>query len=417
MRHRLPDGGEVCYFVDNHIDIVKMDFIFPAGSAFQKKKLQASATMRLISEGTAHHTSREIAEFMDFRGIVLEKNIDEVSASLTVYALRRYLDDLLPLLREIIIEPAYTEEEFNLYVNNRRRHFMTEMMRTSFVARNIFYEKLYGPQHPMGTHAVAEDFDRITVEDIRGFHKAHIRREDATVILSGHVDDDVLSLVDRHFGDFATQESIRCVDPIPRLADDNPFRDYEPLRTGATQIRHRHQGAVQNTLRVGRLLPMAWDSMDYARFMVLSTLLGGYFGSRLMSNIREDKGYTYGITAQTRICRGSLLFSIATDVASEYADPAIAEIFHELQRLIDEPVPADELDLVRKCMMGDFMRSVDGIFERSERYGQQLVAGIDERFTDNYFKAIDTVTPAQLQQIAKQLLRPEELLVVNVGNV
>lgn len=404
QRHKLPGGGDVFYFVDNHIDIVKIDFIFPAGSALQEKKLQASSTIRLITEGTAHHTAHEIAEFMDFRGIAVEKNIDEVSATLTLYTLRRYLDDLLPLLREIIIEPTYPDEEFRLYVDNRRRHLLTEMMRTSYVARNIFYESLYGVEHPMGQHAVPEDFEKLTVADVRWFHKEHIRNDNATIVVGGHVDDGVMALLDRHFGDFATNNNEMQQLVIPAVQCH-----------GNSTIQYPVTGAVQNTLRVGRLLPMRWDSLDYSRFMVLCTLLGGYFGSRLMSNIREDKGYTYGIYSQTRICRGSLVFSISTDVASGVAEQALAEIEHELQRLCDEPVPDSELELVRKCMLGDFMRSVDGIFERSERFCQQLTAGIDESFTDNYFRAIDTVTPEELQQIAKRLLRPEELLKVNVG--
>lgn len=404
LHHFLPGGGMVNYFVDKHIDIVKIDFIFPAGTLYQEKPLQASTAIRLLTEGTSKHTAGEIAEFMDFRGIVMEKKVDEVSATFTVYTLRRYIGELLPLLREIIVEPTYPEEEFGLHVDNRRRHLLTEMKRTSYVARNLFYENLYGARHPMGVHAVPDDFDRITVGDIRRFHSEKIRPDRAVIILGGNVDDEVLGLIDRHFGDFATvKDSLNVTIPqICRQADS---------RT----IKHTLQGAVQNTLRVGRLLPMTWDSMEYARFMVLSTLLGGYFGSRLMSNIREDKGYTYGIAAQTRICRGSLVFSITTDVDSCNAEKALHEILYELQRLRDETVPVEELELVRKCMLGDFMRSVDGIFERSERYGQQLIVGIDERFTDNFFQAIDSVTPEELQLLAKRVLVPDELTIVNVG--
>lgn len=408
LRHALPKGGWVNYFVDTHIDIVKIDFIFPAGSALQQKRLQATAAIRLVTEGTKQHSAREIAEFMDFRGIVIEKNIDEVSTTLTVYSLRRYLDDLLPLLREIIVEAAYPEEEFRLYVDKRKQHLLGEMMRTSVVARNLFYERLYGSEHPLGQHAIPEDFDKLTVEDVRSFHRDYLKPEDATIVVGGNVDELLLELFDKHFGDFATSASSLSSIEIP-----SPSVDSANLYT---QIRHKLPGAVQNTLRVGRILPMRWNDMDYARFMVLCTILGGYFGSRLMSNIREDKGYTYGIYSQTRICRGSLLFSIMTDVASDVADAALDEIMYELRRLCDVPVGEEELELVKRCMLGDFMRSVDGVFERSERYVQQMTAGIDESFTDNYFRAIDTVTPEELQHIAKQLLRPEELLIVNVGN-
>ena len=420
LQHKLPMGGVINYFVDTHVDIVKIDFIFPAGSAVQEKLLQASTTMRLIMEGTAKHSARDIAEFMDFRGIAIDKGIDEVSATLTVYTLRRYLEELLPLLREIVCESVFPDDEFRLYVDNRRRHLQTEMKRTSFQARNLFYEHLYGSRHPMGQYAVPEDFDKITVDDVRRFYQQNYRIDNATIIIGGNIDNEVLSLFDRYFGDFSTQGNdciLRLFDKNILQVDDSILRSYGCKRTfdGVPYLMRKLPGAVQNTLRVGRLLPMSWDSMDYAHFMVLTTMLGGYFGSRLMSNIREDKGYTYGIYSQTRICRGSIVFSITTDVASENAEPALAEIFHELKRLCDEPVHQEELDLVRKCMLGDFMRSVDGIFERCERYGQQLVAGISERFTDNYFRAIDTVTPEQLQQIAKQLFRREELLAINVG--
>ena len=407
LSHELPGGGSIRYFFDNHIDIVKIDIIFPAGSAVQDKRLQASTAIRLITEGTSKHAARDIAEFIDFRGIAVDKGATEVSATLTVYTLRRHIVELMPLLREIVVDAAYPDDEFRLYVENRRRHLLTELKRTSYVARNLFYEKLYGQQHPMGTHAVPDDFDRLTVDDVRRFHREHYRPESAVIIVGGNVDEEVLELFDRYFGDFGT-EGGRLSVPIPGVATEPTFP--HPVNLALP-------GAVQNTLRVGRLLPMPWDSMDYARFVVLTTLLGGYFGSRLMSNIREDKGYTYGIYSQTRICRGSLLFSIVTDVASDVANAALAEIMHEVDRLRDEPVTTEELDLVRKCMLGDFMRSVDGVFERSERFGQQLIADIDERFTDNLFRAIDTVSPEQLQSLAKQLLQKEELLVVNVGVV
>lgn len=404
---KMRAGSDIRFFVDTHIEIIKIDFIFNAGTASQEKKLQASAAIRLLTEGTKHHSASEIAEFMDFRGIVVEKNLDEVCSTLTLYTLRRYLNELLPLLREIITEPTYPDKEFRLHIDNRRQNLMTQLLRPSFVARNAFYQQLYGANHPMGRHANVDDFDLLTVEDVRVFQRHHINPQNATIVIGGNIDDEVLKLFDAHFGDIVCGNGIDITIPEPQP---------EPLPTtrfnGVPYLCKPVPGAVQNTLRVGRLLPMQWDSMDYARTVVLSTLLGGYFGSRLMSNIREDKGYTYGIYAQTRICRESLLFSISTDVSPENADNALSEILLELRRLCDEPVPDEELDLVRKCIIGDFMRSVDGIFERSERYCQQLSAGIKESFTDNLFEAVKSTTPTELQSLAQRLFNPKELLIV-----
>ena len=404
---RMRAGGDIRYFVDTHIEIIKIDFIFNAGTAKQAKKLQASTAIHLLTEGTKYHTANEIAEFMDFRGIVVEKNCDEVSSTLTVYTLRRYLKELLPLLREIITEPTYPDEEFRLHIDNRRQKLMTQLLRTSFVARNAFYQQLYGADHPMGKHANVEDFDLLTVEDVRDFQRHHINPHNAIIVIGGNIDDEVLNLFDTNFGDIVCGNGINIKIPQPQ-PEPLPHALFE----GVPYLCKPVPGAVQNTLRVGRLLPMRWDSMDYARTVVLSTLLGGYFGSRLMSNIREDKGYTYGIYAQTRICRESLLFSISTDISPENADPTLSEIILELRKLCDEPVPNEELDLVRKCIIGDFMRSVDGIFERSERYCQQLSAGINESFTDNLFEAVKSTTPTELQSLAQRLFNPKELLIV-----
>ena len=176
-------------------------------------------------------------------------------------------------------------------------------------------------------------------------------------------------------------------------------------------------GAVQTTVRVGRLLPVAWDDPDYARLMLLVTILGGYFGSRLMSNLREDKGYTYGIYARTQIYRGAIVFYTSADVAGDVADDAEREIMHELQRLVDDPVPQAELDLVRTVLAGDFLRSVDGIFERSARFVDMLGTDVTELLTDNLREALATTTPSDLQRLAAEHLAPQMMTVCRAGNL
>ena len=150
--------------------------------------------------------------------------------------------------------------------------------------------------------------------------------------------------------------------------------------------------------------------------MVLNTILGGYFGSRLMTSVREEKGYTYGIYSQTHIYRDSIVFSISADVGNEVVQPALQAILDELKRLQDEPVSDKELDIVRHYMEGDFLRSIDGLFECSERYRQMQIIGLSERFTNNFFAAIRTVTPTQLQALAQRFLSSSDLLQVIVGS-
>ena len=134
-----------------------------------------------------------------------------------------------------------------------------------------------------------------------------------------------------------------------------------------------------------------------------------------MSNLREDKGYTYGIYARTQIYRGVIVFYLTADVAGNVADEAGKEIMHELQRLVDEPVPDEELDLVRTVLVGDFLRSVDGIFERSARFCDMLGTDITEQFTDNLREAILTTTSADLQRLAATYLAPQQMTVCRAG--
>jgi len=403
-RHIMPNGKTLYYFEDHHVEILKIDILFAAGTALQSKLMQSAAAIQMLTEGTSNHTAQQIAEFMDYRGILLENSNSEACATLTVYSLSRHVADLLPMLHEIITDATYPDEEFTIFVDKRRQKLLTSMQQTSYRARKRYYELLFGKEHPLGRFAVADDLNLLTPDDVRAFHRQQMRLEQATIVLGGDVTDSVLALFDEVFGKTPAIEA-----PALRLPAPHP------------QVLGRENisvvGAVQNTLRVGRLLPWRWDDKRYAQFMVLSTVLGGYFGSRLMSNIREEKGYTYGIYAQSQILRDCIAFYIVTDVASDKAEAAMHEIAVEIERLRNETIPDEELEMVRNCMLGDFMRSIDGIFERSERFCQQTVTGVDERFTDNYLAVLepDAISGETLRQLACEVLVPEEMVWISAG--
>lgn len=405
QEYLMSNGKTISYFHDSHIDIVKIDLIFNAGAALQQKKLQAASAVRLITEGTSSMTAKQIADFLDYRGIIVEKGCDEVSSTITAYCHSRVVGELVPMLYEMVVDSVYPEDDFVAYVAKRRQQLQTSMLKSSSVARNVFYEKLFGKDHPLGMYAVPEDYDRLDVADVRSYHDRYLCVDNMTIVLGGNVDDATLRLFDTWFGNAVPRPYSPIT--IPKAIDP---------KSGLCSV--AVDGAVQNTLRVGRLLPFEWNDINYSRFMILSTLLGGYFGSRLMTNIREDKGYTYGIYAQTRVMRNNIIFAIAADVSADKWYDALREIYKELGRLCDEPVPDDELRLVRNSMMGDFMRSIDGVFERSERYCQMLTSGVTELFTDNFFAVLEegAVTASELQSLASQLFNPGELLSVSAGN-
>ncbi len=406
--HLMPNGQPVACFYDNHLDMVRIDVSFEAGTALQDKLLQAGTTLRLIVEGTCWHSASEIAEFMDFHGIAVDRNIDNCCAEMTFYVLTRYAHDLLPLLRELLTEATFPQNEFDLYMAKRHQELCTHFQKTAYLARNHFYAHLFGQQHPCGRYAMPADTALLSADDVRRFYADHYQLGAAQFVLSGNITAELLTLFDDTFGDVAYTPIQPCAVPAAMPADPVGLYNYTV------------PGAVQNTLRVGRLLPFSGETMDCAYFMVLTTLLGGYFGSRLMSNIREDKGYTYGVNAAVQMQRGSMALYIVTDVAADKSMAALGEIRHEIARLRDELVSDEELQLVRSYIVGDFMRGIDGIFERAERYRMFAAAQISDQFTTNLLAALTpgdprAVTPAILQRLAQEILPPDQLLEINVG--
>lgn len=401
--YTLSNGVTLYLFPSASTELVKMDFLAEAGSAYQAKKLVAGAANKLFVTASETMDTERLAEFIDYRGIIIDSNIDALCSTTTFYTLHRHLYDLLPVMDDLLHRPAFPEREFEVFKNKRRQKLLTLQRKSREVARKLFYESLFDATHPLARYAEPEDVDCLDLEDVKTFYHSRHRVGDLNLVVSGKVDDRLLAALDSRFGhDHPTTGLSRC-----DLAVDGAER------RGRTE--RAIDGAVQTTLRVGRILPLAWNSQEYAQFMVLTTLLGGYFGSRLMSNLREDKGYTYGIYAHTQIYRGVTVFYIIADVAGNVAEEAEKEIFHELRRLAEEPVGAEELDLVRVVMAGDFIRSVDGIFERSARFCDMMGTDVDERLTENLREALDSVTPAQIQQLAARYLRDDQLWVCRAG--
>ena len=297
-RHTLPNGNTLYTFCNNSIGLIKLDITLEAGSAYQSHKSQAHAASQLFGEATAQRTADQMAQFLDFHGIVVERMSDVCSGNISFYLLRRFAGQLLPLVAEMFQSPVVTPNLFEAYVSRRTTQLKTNFQKTNYLARNLHYQLLYGPDHPLGTYARPDDLQQLTLVHVQDFIHRHYSLAHAHLVLSGPIDDELLQLADQYLAPQADAPApARIALPVSPQPLVPPA--HAPL-----------PDAVQSTIRIGRLLPFPWNSMDYTRFMVLNTVLGGYFGSRLMSNLREDKGYTYGIYSQTQIFRDSIILFI-----------------------------------------------------------------------------------------------------------
>ena len=155
--------------------------------------------------------------------------------------------------------------------------------------------------------------------------------------------------------------------------------------------------------------------VDYAGMQVLNTVFGGYFGSRLMSNIREDKGYTYGIGSSVVPLRKEGYFCISSEVGVDVRAAAVNEIYLELKRLRTELVPESELNLVRNYMLGSFQRNIDGPFSLADRFKSILTAGMGYEYYTRYLETIQNITAEELLRLASTHLHEDSLYELVVG--
>lgn len=399
----LGNGLPMHTIQDGVHDIVRLDFSFPAGSRYASFPLTAFAVNQLLQEGTKKYHARELAEKLDYYGAVFNPWITSDTAGLTVFTLSKHLLPVTGLVQSMIIEPRFPEEELLVFLQKRKQQFLVEMERVSYRARNRFTEVLFGKNHPYGRTLREDDFQLINREGLRHFWRKTYSSPRSWVLVSGKPGRSRLNDLKKKLTAIPLREKNNDLPSFPGIESCPGKRHVIPMP--------RH---MQSALRIGRLT-FPRNHPDYPAMLVLNTILGGYFGSRLMRNIREDKGYTYGIASFNLPLHNAGYFTVVSEVGSEYTVNAIAEIYREMETLQREPVDDDELDLVRNYMMGDLLRELDGPFSTAETYRHLVDAGMDMSFVLHIMETIKHITPGEIRELAKKYLCPEDMKEVIAG--
>lgn len=400
----LPNGIPVYYVNAGTQDVIKIEVIFRAGSREQEVPLVAGTTNAMLEEGTKKHTSEEIASLLDYYGSFLETSVQQDYASVTLYTLGKHLDKALPILEEIIKEPSFPQNELEIYLHNNKQRFLVDEQKVRVVAAKNFPALLFGDAHPYGHRTRLEEFDGVKKGYLEIFHKKYYSADDCTLIVSGKINDTLLNKL----GDFFGKEKRNA-------ALENGLAAKKIFQSADEKINFiPKKDAVQSAIRMGRVLFLK-NNPDAIPFQILNTVLGGYFGSRLMSNIREDKGYTYGISSSVVFLQHAGYFNIGSEVGSTVCSAALVEIYKELDRLCTEPVPADELQLVKNYLRGNFMRSMDGPFALADRFKHIWLHNMDYSYYENYVSALSTITATQLMGIANKYLHKDSIYELVVG--
>lgn len=402
-RHVFPNGIVLNVLDACDSEVTRVDLVMGGGRWHQTQPLQALFTNRMLREGTRQYTAACIAEKLDYYGAWLDLSSAPEYTYVTLYSLNKYLPQTLDILESIVKEPVFPEKELKVIVDTNVEQFKVNLSKVDFLAHRALVKTLFGGHHPAGRLVCEDDYQRIVPDVLRQFYDRYYNSGNCTLYLSGKITGDCVRRVEALFGNEPFGQGTR--------PEKKTFRPETDTRK---QVFVERAGVLQSAVRLG-MLTLDRCHPDYLKFRVLVTLLGGYFGSRLMSNIREQKGYTYGISAGYASYPDQGVLTISTETANQYVAPLIAEVYREITRLQDEQVSSEELSMVKNYMLGDLCRSCESAFSLADGWIFLQVYGLKDTYFADAMQAIKDITPGEIQDLACKYLRKEDLKEVVAG--
>lgn len=384
-------------------DILKIELIFNAGLWYHTAPLIAGTCNSMLNEGTEKYSAAELAEKFDFYGAYITYNNSQHDASVCLYTLNKYLDETLDLLEELVKHPTFPAKEFKTILNNKKQNYLLNREKPSALAKEKFVGLIYGEKHPYANIFDAKTFDQVQLDDVKSFYTDFYTPDNCHMIVSGKMNESVLPHLEKRFGASAWKGQLSEYQP-----------KHEVISSSNKKLFVHKKDAVQSSIRIGRLL-FNKTHPDFAGIMLLNLILGGYFGSRLMQNIREDKGYTYGINSVLLSHLSSGHFAIVTEVGTDVCKAAVTEIYNEIARLREALVPESELKLAKNYFAGEMLRSFDSPFALSDSLRGNLPFGFDNSYYENFLKEFKKVSPEQIMDLANKYFQKEDLFEVIVG--
>jgi len=398
------DNGIPVYLINTGTqELIKVDFIFNAGKWYEEQLLLASFTNNMLKEGTKKYTSQEIAEKIDFYGAHLETSTGNDIATVSLYTLNKYLEKVMTVVEGAIKNPVFPEKELFTFTQNKKHEFLINNEKVRHVARRMFNKQIFGGKHPYGKTAVVDDFDKVKREALTGFHKRYYTLSDCRIIVSGKIPKNLIPVLNKHFGS-----------EVKLSTGNSNINSDIPLSPESKKEHIKKANAVQSAIRIGRPL-FNKTHPDYLKLKVVNAVLGGYFGSRLMTNIREDKGYTYGIGSAIVSMHNSGYFFIASEVGNDVTGLAIQEVYNEIEKLQQKKVGDEELNLVRNYLLGSLLQNFDGPFSIAESYKSVLEYGLDVSYFQNHIDIVRSITPDEIRDLAQQYFDRKDLFELIVG--
>jgi predicted Zn-dependent peptidase len=396
------DNGVVVYTINAGTEeVIQLEWVFRAGNWFEEKNLIAASTNFLLKNGTTTKNAFQINEHFEYYGSYLNRNCYNETATVTLHALSKHLEHLLPVVKELLTNSIFPEEELAIYKQNMKQRLQVNLKKGDFVANRLIDAYMYGEDHPYGRYTRHEDFDAVTREQVQRFYNEHYIDGQLVLFVAGKLPANLFELLNQSFGDL--KNTAHQIQPITiQPADEKKYRVIND------------PAGVQGAIRLGSHFPNRHHP-DFVKAQVLNNVFGGFFGSRLMSNIREDKGYTYGIHSYLENHMQQSGWIISTEAGRDVSEATVTEVYKEMETLRRELIGEEELLLVRNYMLGSVLGDLDGPFHIINRWKTIILNGLPEDFFYKQIQEIKTVSAEELKRLANTYLQPElfyELIVI-----
>lgn len=398
----LSNGAELYILRGGTQEIVSLDIITKSGVLYSDAAGVARAASSLLGEGAGSFTSKDIANKFDFYGINVSGSTSLTTSELSIVGLTRYMDKCLDEVEAMIKQPLFPQQELDLYKERLKHKYMLMQKKTKSRAAQIGRKMLYAPDCRYSRSISFEIIDSMSRDMLADFHAKTYHSEGAKIFVSGQPDDRLLARIEEIFGDTWERKEPIDIDLYPKYNDE--------VKTYFDNV----DDATQNSIYMTTKMPTIGHP-DSMVLDVLNVIFGGYFGSRLMANIREEKGLTYGIGSAYNINRLHAEHIIATNVNIDMYETVIDEIWKEMERLCTEPVPQEELDVVKSYMRGSYLQRFDSVLAQGEAYKSLFLNGYDMELYRRQYEVLNNVTPEELLQMAQKYYKRENYHVIISG--
>ncbi|HMR87541.1 MAG TPA: pitrilysin family protein [Saprospiraceae bacterium] len=402
-QYTLTNGIKVCEVNLGSQEIVKIEIVHTAGRSYEDHHLIGRATSSLLKDGCGSLNSAEIAEKIDYYGSSIKTASNMDFSFTSIHTLNKHCDRILPLLHAMYTTPTFPEDEIEKFKSLNIQKLKEELTKNEVITYRQITEEIFGIDHPYGYNSKEEDYLGIDRQKIIHHFDDFYGSDNCYLFLSGHITDSIRKDIDAYFG---------------QTIKSSKKKIYQPSTTDLArkEILISSKNEHQSAIKTGRKL-FDKNHPDNAAVFVLNTLLGGYFGSRLMTNIREEKGLTYDIYSSVDQMLFDGCFYVSTEAATEYVTPILKEIYKEMDILKQEKADLEELQMVKNYLMGNFMNMLDGPMNVSSFAKSMVLTGKNPEEFHDFADAIIGIEPEKVMDVAQKYLNKEQMIEIVVSPI